>query len=207
MSARPSTHFHCFLTRHRAPSQLTPHDMFSFQSLSGGEKRKRYGAEHLHPDKRKPLASSSPERGRIEGGVAFGRGPTRDQRSDLMERIDNVGREVHLRTLRFGSRLIAGTAIAGDADAVTGSGPAASQQAIAGNRSPSPARSNCAGFTRRPPGRLTTLDQGRSAAMSVVGQKRNRLHRTRPRTDLRYRSPQSAATDNKIRTAAARHAP
>ena len=34
--------------------------------------------------------------------------PTKDQRSVLMEGIENVGREIHPETFRFGGRLIAG---------------------------------------------------------------------------------------------------
>jgi hypothetical protein len=63
-------------------------------------------------------------------------------------------RDIHPRTLRFGSRLIAGInpdRHHGRRRHRHGFRPAASQQAIAGNRSPSPARKHCAGFTLRPP--------------------------------------------------------
>ena len=52
--------------------------------------------------------------------------PTTDQPSVLMESIENAGRELHPRTLRFGSRPTAGInpiVTTGDADIVTGSDP------------------------------------------------------------------------------------
>jgi hypothetical protein len=80
--------------------------------------------------------------------------PTKDQRSVLMEGIENVGREIHPRTLRFGSRLIAGInpdRHHGRRRYRRGLRPAASQRIIAcANRSPGPPRKHCAGFALRP---------------------------------------------------------
>ena len=72
-----------------------------------------------------------------------------------MEGIENAGRELHPRTLRFGGRLTAGI----NPDGHHGRRrhrhrfrPAASQQIIAGaDQSPSPSRKHCAGSALRPP--------------------------------------------------------
>ena len=68
---------------------------------------------------------------------------TENHRSVFMEASKNAGRKTHLKTLRFGSRLIAGKSITitatGDADIVTDSDPTMMRQAIAGdNLSPRP---------------------------------------------------------------------
>jgi len=78
-----------------------------------------------------------------------------------MEGIENVGREIHPKTLRFGSRAIAG--INPDRHHRRRRyhhvfRPVASLQIIAcADRSPSPARKHCVEFALRPPAEIRPM--------------------------------------------------